>query len=72
LLYDPGARQTIARDRIETLRADFQAPPSSFRAAVGRRLVRLGARLADEDASRPAQISARLPSGASRQAAGGC
>jgi len=64
LLYDSDARQIIARDHIEMLHADFPAPRRAIRAAVGRRLMSLGARLAHEEAPRLAYRSARLPSGA--------
>jgi hypothetical protein len=45
VFYDVISRDIAARDRIESMRRDFQAPPGVIQAAIGRRLVRLGLRL---------------------------
>lgn len=50
MLYDLQVRKTIAEDHAALLRRDFLAPRRHLRAALGRRLVRLGAWLAGEPA----------------------
>jgi hypothetical protein len=65
VLYDDISRETLVRDRIDTLRRDFQAPPGVLRRAIGGRLIRLGLRLQGVE-PRAARLLAQRPSVAAR------
>ena len=68
-MFDLESRKIITQEHIDELRLDFDARCEPFRVALGRRLVRLGGRVANvplvvEEPSRLGFAPSRLSSNA--------